>query len=102
MPEIASSYDHARFMNDAWRNKKMDLGKIRVCMAFILKKKLQKFRDGSDPYGYPNTDWNKKVLLPRAWQQMHSLTASGGSDKVKYFAGFGYVKQDALYGDTHQ
>lgn len=100
MPEIASSYDHARFMNDAWRNKEMDLGEDPGMYGIYTEEELQKFRDGSDPYGYPNTDWNKEVLLPRAWQQMHSLTASGGSDKVKYFAGFGYVKQDALYGDT--
>jgi len=100
MPQITSSYDHARFMNQAWRNKEMDLGNDPGMYGMYTEEELQKFRDGSDPYGYPNTNWVKEVLLPRAWQQQHSLSASGGNEKVQYFVGFGYVNQDALYGDT--
>ncbi|WP_455640963.1 TonB-dependent receptor [Parabacteroides sp.] len=100
MPEIASSYDHARFMNEAWRNKEMSMGNDPGMYGVYSEEELQKFRDGSDLYGYPNTNWTKEVLLPRAWQQQHSLTASGGNSNVKYFVGFGYVNQDALYGDT--
>ena len=100
MPEIASSYDHARLMNEAWRNKEMDMGNDPGPYGVYSEEELIKFRDGTDPYGYPNTNWTKEVLLPRAWQQQHSLTASGGSDKIRYFVGLGYVNQDALYGDT--
>lgn len=100
MPKIASSYDHARLMNDAWRNKEMSMGNDPGMYGVYTEDELQKFRDGSDPYGYPNTNWTKEVLLPRAWQQQHSLTASGGNSSVKYFVGFGFVNQDALYGDT--
>lgn len=100
LPEIASSYDHARYMNEAWRNKELDMGNDPGLYGKYSEEELQKFKDGSDPYGYPNTNWLKEVLLPRAWQQQHSLTASGGSDNVKYFVGFGYVDQSALYGDT--
>lgn len=100
MPEIASSYDHARYMNIAWRNKEMDMGNDPGLNGMYTNDELQKFKDGSDPYGYPNTNWQKEVLLPRAWQQQHSLTASGGNEKVKYFVGFGYVDQDSLYGDV--
>lgn len=100
MPEIASSYDHARLMNEAWRNKELDSGNDPGEYGKYSLEELQKFKDGSDPYGYPNTNWTKAVLLPRAWQQQHSLTASGGSEKIKYFVGLGYVNQDALYGDV--
>ena len=99
LPEIASSYDHARYMNEAWRNKELDMGNDPGLYGKYSEEELQKFKDGSDPYGYPNTNWLKEVLLPRAWQQQHSLTASGGSDNIKYFVGFGYVDQSALYGD---
>lgn len=100
MPEIASSYDHARLMNEAWRNKEMDMGNDPGAYGVYTEEELIKFRDGTDLYAYPNTNWTKEVLLPRAWQQQHSLTASGGSEKIKYFVGLGYVNQDALYGDT--
>lgn len=100
LPEIASSYDHARFMNEAWRNKEMDMGNDPGLYGKYSKEELQKFKDGSDPYGYPNTNWLKETLLPRAWQQQHNFTASGGNNTVRYFLGFGYLNQDALYGDT--
>lgn len=44
MPEIASSYDHARFMNDAWRNKEMDLGEDPGMYGIYTEEELQKFR----------------------------------------------------------
>ncbi|NKI25268.1 TonB-dependent receptor [Arenibacter sp. 6A1] len=100
LPKIASSYDHARYMNDAWRNKEMDLGNEPGQYGIYSQEELQKFKDGSDPYGYPNTNWQKEVLLPRAWQEQHGLNASGGNEKVQYFLGLGYSNQDALYGDV--
>ena len=56
MPKIASSYDHARLMNDAWRNKEMSMGNDPGMYGVYTEDELQKFRDGSDPYGYPNTN----------------------------------------------
>ena len=100
LPEIASSYDHARLMNVAWRNKEIDEGNDPGMFGKYSEEELQKFKDGSDPYGHPNTNWLKEVLLPRAWQQQHSLSASGGSDHIQYFVGLGYVNQSALYGDV--
>lgn len=100
LPEIASSYDHARLMNEAWRNKEIDMGNDPGLYGKYTQEELQKFRDGSDPYGYPNTNWIKETLLPRAWQQQHNFTASGGNNTVRYFLGAGYLSQDALYGDV--
>ena len=100
LPEIASSYDHARLMNEAWRNKEMDGGVDPGAYGKYTEEELMKFKNGTDLYGYPNTNWLDEVLLPKAWQQQHSINASGGSKNVQYFVGFGYVDQDALYGDT--
>lgn len=100
LPKIASSYDHARLMNEAWRNKELDLGNDPGLYGKYTEEELRKFKDGSDLYAYPNTNWLKEVLLPRAWQHQHSLTARGGSDKIKYFVGLGFVSQDALYGNV--
>ncbi len=58
---------------------------------------VQKHKDGSDPWGYPDTDWFGDAFRDWAPQMRQNLTISGGTDAVKYFASLGYVTQDAYY-----
>jgi TonB-dependent starch-binding outer membrane protein SusC len=58
---------------------------------------VQKYRDGSDPWGHPNTDWFGDALRKWAPQSRHNLQVSGGTDNVRYLANIGYVHQDAVY-----
>ena len=56
---------------------------------------IQKFRDGSDPYNYPNTDWYK-LAFKTAWQNRHNVNVTGGNEFVKYLASAGYLKQSSI------
>jgi TonB-dependent starch-binding outer membrane protein SusC len=58
---------------------------------------IAKFRDGSDPWGHPNTDWFATTLKKWSPQTSHNLQLSGGSDNVKYLASLGYKNQDGYY-----
>ena len=58
---------------------------------------VQKYKDGSDPWGYPNTDWFGDAFKTWSPQQRHNLTITGGNEDVKYFASLGYLNQDAYY-----
>ena len=58
---------------------------------------IQKYKDGSDPWGHPNTDWFKTTLKTWSPQEQHSLQIRGGSDNVKYLASLGYQNQDGYY-----
>ncbi len=58
---------------------------------------VQKHGDGSDPWGFPDTDWFGDAFRTWAPQQRHNLEMSGGSDALTYFASLGYVEQDAYY-----
>lgn len=58
---------------------------------------IQKFRDGSDPLNYPNTNWAKAALKRVALQNQHNLSINGGSDNVKYYVSLGKIYQDGLY-----
>jgi len=58
---------------------------------------VQKFADGSDPWGHPNTDWFGDAFKKWSPQSRHNLQVSGGSDNVKYLASVGYINQDAYY-----
>lgn len=58
---------------------------------------IDKYKDGSDPWGHPNTDWFKTTFKNWSPQVRHTLSISGGTDDVQYFASLGYENQDAYY-----
>ncbi len=61
---------------------------------------VKKYADGSDPWGYPNTDWFGDAFKTWAPQSRHNLQISGGADNVRYFASLGFVNQDAIYNNS--
>mgnify|MGYP006892296376 CR=1 FL=1 len=50
---------------------------------------LELFRNGSDPRRYPNTDWQKLCLKNFAPEMQHTLTVTGGSEKIKAYTSLG-------------
>ncbi|RZK46256.1 MAG: SusC/RagA family TonB-linked outer membrane protein, partial [Pedobacter sp.] len=83
------SYEYSTLLNEALYNDGLPLA--------FTNEDIAKFRDGSDPIQYPNTNWQKLVLGGTAPQMQHNLSFSGGSERVKYFASLGYFDQDGLY-----
>lgn len=45
---------------------------------------------------YANTDWYAELYKSHNFSQEHNVSASGGSDKVSYYASLGYLSQDGL------
>ncbi len=58
---------------------------------------IQKYKDGSDPVLYPNTNWVKEVVKPYTLQQHLNFQASGGTEKVRYLLSFGMINQDGNF-----
>ena len=87
LPEFAGSYDYARLYNQY-------MGKEIYTSAEVAK-----FKDGTDPENYPNTDWYKEMLSQRAIQYQHNLSVSGGTDKVRYYISAGFLSQGGLWED---
>ncbi len=58
---------------------------------------IQKYSDGSDPWGHPNTDWFKETIKNNSPQRYGNLSLSGGVEKIKYFVSIGSNYQDAIY-----
>ena len=69
----------------------------KVVSAPFQPDDVQKYKDGSDPWGHPNTDWYKTTLKTWSPQEQHSLQVNGGSENVKYLASLGYQNQDGYY-----
>ena len=58
---------------------------------------VQKHADGSDPWGFPDTDWFGDAFRDWTPQSRHSLQISGGTEATRVFASLGYINQDAIY-----
>lgn len=58
---------------------------------------IQKYRDGSDPWNYPNTDWYEEAMGKSSLQQYANIDIRGGSEWLKYFVSMGANFQDGIY-----
>lgn len=58
---------------------------------------VSKYADGSDPWGFPNTDWFGDAF--KTWSPMnrHNLQINGGTEAIRYLASVGFLNQDAYY-----
>lgn len=61
------------------------------------EEELQKYRDGSDPWAYPNTDWFDEVLKPWSGQNYGNVSLSGGNENLRVFAALSARTQDGYY-----
>lgn len=89
LPDFLDSYEYAVLYNEALLN---DNRPLRFSPA-----ELEKFKNGSDPDAYANTDWGKLILGGTAPQMQHNLSLNGGTEKAKYFVSLGYLDQKGLY-----
>ncbi|MGV3602479.1 MAG: SusC/RagA family TonB-linked outer membrane protein [Dyadobacter fermentans] len=93
LPKLADAGTYATIMNeiDYYNNPSGGMNQ------HYTAEEIEKFRNGSDPLNYPNTDWQKETLKKFALQNQHSLAINGGTDNVKYYVSLGTIYQDALY-----
>ena len=89
MVEQASSYDYAVFYNQMRANDGLT--------ATFSDAVIQKFKDGSDPIRFPNTQWADYIMKDVTLQQQHNVNISGGTDKVRYFISAGMYTQGGLF-----
>jgi TonB-dependent SusC/RagA subfamily outer membrane receptor len=64
---------------------------------------VEKYRTGSDPYYYPNTDWRALGLNSFAPEQSHNVSLKGGNRKNSYYASLSYYDQGTIFkNSTHR
>ncbi|MFC0774201.1 SusC/RagA family TonB-linked outer membrane protein [Terrimonas alba] len=117
IPEMSNAYEYATIMNElpiyktipvdewqaAWTAIKetgtydSPTPNVSTLNANYSPEAVQKHKDHSDPWKYPDTDWFDDAFKEWSPQTRHNLQISGGSDNFRYFASLGFVKQDAYY-----
>lgn len=117
VPRMANAAQYATIMNElgvfrtipsnewgaAWQgikssgSYKSPTAGISAITAQYSPDAIAKHASGSDPWGYPDTDWFGDAFKSLAPQSRHNLQISGGSDRVRYMTSLGFVNQDAIY-----
>jgi len=91
IPDYVDGYNYALLTNEALIN----IGSpVKYTDA-----ELQKYKDGSDPYLYPNVNWQDLVLRKHTTQSINNLGISGGNQSVKYYVNLGYTLQQGIYNE---
>ncbi len=86
IPDMLDAVTYSEVYNEGdWDRK----GRPANYNPAIALSDIEKYRNGSDPVLYPNTDWVKETLRPYAFQTRTSVQASGGTKNVRYLLSFG-------------
>jgi TonB-dependent starch-binding outer membrane protein SusC len=116
IPKMSNAFEYASIMNEIPIYKNIPVGEWgqawdamqqsgtftspssgKTVNANYSPSSVQKFRDGSDPWGHPDTDWFGDAFKTWSPQSRHNVQLSGGNDNLKYLTSIGYVYQDAYY-----
>ena len=88
LPETpATSIGYMELYNQALKNE----GKP----AYFTEAVINEYRNGKDPFLYPDTDWRGLVIGP-AGIQSNQLSVSGGENKTQFNISLGYTDQDGI------
>lgn len=89
LPKYINSYEYASLMNEAL--------KLANTPARWTDQELQKFKDGSDPFLYPDVDWTSTIMRKHTYQSINNLSISGGSHIVRYYTNVGFTDQSGIW-----
>jgi len=97
MPTFLDSYTTALLRNEATINDAY--GQSQAPVLPFTPDDLQKFKDGSDPYGHPNVNWGKVLFNKTSTQSRYNVDINGGNSFVKYFTSLGYFSANGVLKD---
>jgi TonB-linked SusC/RagA family outer membrane protein len=89
LPDYLPSWQQAEMFNQAKLNEGTAAANLPWSQA-----QIQKLKDGSDPYNYPNTDWLDLFYKRAAIQTNHYLSIGGGDGNSQYSFTLGYFDQN--------
>jgi TonB-linked SusC/RagA family outer membrane protein len=85
--DLVNSWEYAELYNEALYNTNPSAGKNQG----YSDNEIELLRKGTEPDLYPNTNWVDLVFDDWAVTTKHSLNLSGGTEKLRYFTGLGYI-----------
>ncbi len=93
MPAL-NSFEYASLYNEAMLNDNPS------ATPRYSEEALNAYKNGSDPFLYPDNDYQGRFIRSAAPFQRYVASAQGGEKKVRYFALLGYLDQGGLFNET--
>ncbi|MXV13779.1 SusC/RagA family TonB-linked outer membrane protein [Hufsiella ginkgonis] len=92
MRKSLSSYDFASLYNEALANSGL--------APVYTPAQLSGYQNGTDPYMFPNVDWQHAAMRDNAPLQRYTVNAGGNYSNVKYFLSLDYQNQQGLFKES--
>ncbi len=92
LPDYLDSYNYATLLNEAYTNDKLP--------RLYSDSDLEKFKNGSEPDNYPNSNQLKTLLSENGFFHNHHFNVKGGMEAVKYSISLGYHDKKGLMPNT--
>ena len=92
--DMVDGYGYASAFNRARQNDGLS--------AAYTEQELNLFKNGSDPYFYPNVNWRDLTFKNTAGEDHAYISVYGGTDKVKYYTHIDYIDARGAFKDTKQ
>jgi TonB-linked SusC/RagA family outer membrane protein len=89
IPEMLGSADYAVLVNEQRQ--------FQGQAPLYTNEEVEKFRSGSDPLLYPNTNWVDEVVRDVVGQTRANISLSGGSDNASYYVSYGKTHQSGQF-----
>jgi len=87
IPEVVDSWDYATLLNEGIWNRDTSKDKYQA----YSQEQIDLFRSGAQPDLYPNSRWYDLILDKHVVTTRHSVELSGGTEKLRFFTGLGYL-----------
>ena len=91
VPEFADSYTYATVYNNAQRSDGIPEEELTFSEEIV-----EAFHTNSNPILFPSTDWMDYIVRNSTPQLKSNFSISGGTERLKYFAAFGYLDQKGM------
>lgn len=92
--DMVDGYTYARALNRARANDGLS--------AAYTDGELNLFKDGSDPFFYPNVNWRDLTFSNRGEEDHAYVSVYGGTDKVRYYTNIDFVDSRGALKDAGQ
>ena len=93
LPDFVDSWQAATIYNQVQKNEGRPVR--------YTAEEIEKFKNGSDPDNYANTDWMDLLYQGSGNQQNHYIDMTGGSDKTTFLFSLGYFNQEGVVVHTN-
>lgn len=92
IPEMADAATYAQMINeiDMYRGREQRYS----------EEDIQKYRQGTEPWTHPNTDWFDAAFKNLSKQNKMNVSVSGGSESINYYLSLGSASEDGYFQDS--